>query len=110
MTSWAMLQQRCGFSDVDFHRFRAVIIEEMQKPKNSVGSMGPGINHLANSQHRKAWECWLDLFIDGGIGDRYWGPGTYRKWTFATDIVEYVKPLAPLPFNTLTLKIEFECL
>jgi hypothetical protein len=89
MTSYPVLQQNCGFSAVEFTRFRAIFEKQMREPKNRIGIEGPGRHGVV--QQTSAWEDWLDLFVDSGIGSQFWGLGTDRKWSFPADRAEYVK-------------------
>lgn len=79
-TSWELLRQKGGFSEPEFSLFQAMLKTHMQSPENRVGLDGPW-----PILRRRAWEKWLDLFIDDGIATRWWGQGTARKWSFPAD-------------------------
>lgn len=85
--SYTALRKICGLDRVEFPLLRAVVERKMREPKNRTGLEGPGQRGLAQSID---WEAWLDLFIDGGIGNQFWGPGTDEKWSFPAERDEYV--------------------
>lgn len=84
MTS-QLLQKLCQFPESDFLQLKREMVVHMTDPKNRIGLENLGGKGFAiTGARRKVWEMWLDGFIDGGIGVRYWGPGTDRKWDFRT--------------------------
>lgn len=75
------LRQKSDFTPGEFARFREVITNLLLQPENRIAFDGPGSGSAA-SQRKIDYEEWLDSFLDGGIGSRYWGLGTERKWSF----------------------------
>lgn len=77
MTSYSILRRRCEFSRHDFGSFKRSIDKGLLKPDNWIGLGG-----TTHATRQEDWDTWFDLFINDGIIDQYWGPGTDRMWSF----------------------------
>lgn len=58
-----------------------------------------GVGRHAVVSRIKDWNRWLESFIESGVGERYWGPGTESAWSFPADREKQVFPL-PLHLPT----------
>lgn len=79
------LRRECGFTPGEFALFREIVGDLLTQPENRTGIEGPGIGGGANSTRRLALEDWLDSFIDSGVGNEFWGPGSEEKWSYPTE-------------------------
>lgn len=87
MTS-QLLRSLCQFSEPDFLQLKKEVATRMADPKNRIGPEGLDMSEdpAATEAQREAWEEWLH-----GIGVRYWGPGTARKWNLETGQEQWVE-------------------
>lgn len=76
LTTWAQIHQKCGLSERKFAILRRAIAEYAKCH----------ISRIEREGH--VWEDMLNSFIDGGIGIRFWGPGTKEIWSFPENNVE----------------------
>lgn len=78
-----LLRSLCQFPEPDFLQFKKEMMVYTADLKNRIGSGGAatGKDPAITEAQR---EEWLNAFVDSGIGVRYWGPGTARKWDFET--------------------------
>jgi hypothetical protein len=75
------LQRQCGFNDGDFNSLHSAVCDSLNDPDHSIaldGVQAPG------------WEDWLDRYLDGGIGEVYWGKDEGHKWKYPQDRVKFV--------------------
>lgn len=79
-----------GLGAAQFLLFEQSIENELAKQSNHIGLQGPGFWPLERQQRRKAWENWLDSFIDGGVGEKFWGSGTQGGYSWPADRSSWV--------------------
>lgn len=73
-----LLRRLCQFPEPDFLQLKRELAAYMADPGNRIASQD------------SVPQEWLDAFIDSGIGVRYWGAGTSRKWDLSTNQEQWV--------------------
>lgn len=77
--SWGRLYAKCGIPKGEFASLKKTIDKHLEHPDSYAAR---------NERGGQIWDDWLDSFIDGGVGVRFWGPGTRRKWSFPENRAE----------------------